>query len=103
MYIDERKKKYFISGMSNFMFSSVPQAWKQEQGACDCYSEKSPCYDSECPYRGRFERYPADIGGQGQCLRLAQLHSPFAFRNVDGRVIELPFNVVQKIIDSFSN
>lgn len=97
MYIDERKKKFFLSGMTNFMFSSVPDTWQQEKSACDCYSTVNPCYDSECTFRGRHERYPADIGGEGQCLRLAQLQSPFAFRNVDGRVVVIPDSIINRI------
>ena len=97
MRIDEQKKKFFLSGMYSFQISSPPAAWKQQKEACDCYSQVKPCYDSECPYRGRNERFPADVGGEGQCLRLAQLLSPFAFRNVDGRVVAIPQSIIDQI------
>jgi hypothetical protein len=100
MRIDELKKKFFLNGMYSFQITSPPDSWKQQKEACNCYSNTNPCYDSECPYRGRNERYPADVGGEGQCLRLALLHTPFAFRNVDGRVIEIPVEIAEKILDS---
>lgn len=100
MYIDETKKKYFINGACTWVISSPPKSYAMEKEACDCFSQKNPCYDSECSYRGRFERYPADVGGEGQCLRLALLHTPYAFRNVDGRVIEIPVEIAEKILNN---
>ena len=92
MWVSEEKRRYFEQGGSPWL-NPTPE-WKRQFQLCDCLT----CFDRDCKARDKSSRFPCDSGGDGQCLRLAQAESDFAFRNVDGRVIVLPEEIVNKII-----
>lgn len=92
------KAQYFASGASGWKVpyntpKEVEKKWKQEYDLCDC----STCYDRDCKCRQKNTRFPADIGGMNQCLRLMQDKTPFVFRLATGLVVELPPEIVQLI------
>ena len=93
MYVNEQKKHFFDEGGQPWMNPSP--SWKQQYDLCNC---RTCLEQNDCSFSGKKERFPLDAGGKGQCLRLAQAESDFAFRNVDGRVIVLPEEIVNKII-----
>ena len=73
----------------------VADCWRDEAAALKC----STCFQENCKFRDKHERLPDDAGGEGQCLRWAQEFTPLAWRNVDGRVIVMPQEVLDTIRD----
>ena len=93
------KEAFFASGgegwKAGFVDKDEVMRWKKELALCDCYR----CFDEDCIAREKNIRFPEDVGGRAQCLRLAQSKSEFAFRNSDGTVISIPDGIVEKIIE----
>ena len=93
------KAQYFASGARGWKLPhDLPKEkvaeWRREYDLCDC----STCYDMACRYRNDYARFPADTEiGKNQCLRFMQAKTPFAFRNGEGTVIEIPPEVVRAI------
>ena len=96
--IDEHKKKLFSQGFPPWLANGCSESWRREYQLCDCESSEYPCYDCDCPVRGKNERFPHDAGGAGQCLRLAQAKSRFSFRIEGGTVITIPDEIIKEII-----
>ena len=96
-----QKEAFFEAGGAAYMLpykmpDEEANKWRSEFNACNCHLG---CYDNECKYRDKKERFPVDAGGESQCLRLARLKSDFAFRNVNGDVIIIPDSIVERILD----
>lgn len=93
--VDNWKRQYFAHDGAGYLIPHTLPAekageWKNELALCDC----ATCIDRECNCKNLTSRFPADAGGQDQCLRLMQTKSPFSFRNGDGTVITIPPEVV---------
>ena len=92
------KAQYFQSGAQAWKVpprtpAEVISKWRKEYELCDC----ATCYDDQCQYRFKVERFPLDAGGQDQCLRLMQSKSRYTWRNGNGEVITIPDEVVSAI------
>ncbi len=97
VFVDEAKRKYIKTGMVNpFCKTDNIVKWNKEIELIDC----DTCGEQrDCPAYMKESRYPVDAGGAGQCLRLEEFRSPYAFRNGNGDVVVIPDEVVDRIAD----
>ena len=90
-YHPRSAKELFFSGEPS---DGIMPEWRKEKDLVNCQD----CgYHYDCFHKNSTERFPADAGGKGQCLRLAQYLSPYSFQNVDGQIIVIPEDVVDAI------
>ena len=57
------------------------------------------CGLRDCGYRNSEDRFPIDAGGKGQCIRLEEYKSDYAFRNDNGLIIVIPDEVIERIVE----
>ena len=99
MTAEARTREQFFTGDHHgrvgldYMPPEIAARWRAEADALNCNS----CYMTDCKFRNKHERLPDDAGGEGQCLRWAQKFTPLAWRNLDGRVIVMPQEVLDAI------
>ncbi len=70
------KAKYFGGDryMIGFQTKETKEEWLKEKALTDC--ENDCQYAQDCAHRNNVDRFPADAGGKGQCIRLlARLRS----------------------------
>ena len=99
MVNESRRKVFFKDHLWNIALSNMDKRTKEktekELELVDC----STCYDAECVYRKKGERFPPDAGGKGQCFRWAQDQYPFCWRNVSGDIIIIPQEIIDALAD----
>lgn len=93
-------KERFFDG-DRFILSqqseNTRKRWTQEAKLTDC----GDCpHSQECIYCYKTVRFPADAGGEAQCIRLAQYQSKYAFENANHQIIIIPDEIIDRIKDS---
>ena len=94
-----RRMIFFREYMWNDAFSNMDKRMKEKTEKELKLVECSTCYDTECVYRNKDERFPPDAGGKGQCLRWAQDQYPICWRNVSGEIVAIPPDVMDAIVN----
>ena len=91
------KEVYFQDGNANALdglSDEIRNEWITEKELINCLDCRM---NAECIHARTSDRLPADAGGKGQCIRLAEHLSPYAFQNTNGDVITIPSEIVAAI------